>query len=146
MHINLVSEDAELSSLCQEVLRELPDNFLRTVSAASLYEADEADLYLWDFQPNVALPEHIRRNAANVLFLTHRKDLNTLRTTIEAAESNILLKPATRRTLEMFLSLAVSTRSASALRADRDEIFQCLIQTNLKLQEYDQDRTNSWRV
>jgi NtrC-family two-component system sensor histidine kinase KinB len=27
------------------------------------------------------------------------------------------------------------------LRADRDEILQCLIQTNLKLQEYDQDRT-----
>jgi signal transduction histidine kinase len=38
--------------------------------------------------------------------------------------------------------LAVSTRSAGALRADRDEILQCLIQTNLKLQEYDQDRTH----
>ena len=28
------------------------------------------------------------------------------------------------------------------MRADRDEILQCLIQTNLKLQEYDQERTN----
>jgi signal transduction histidine kinase len=142
MHINLVSEDEDLSRLCQEVLRELPGSFLRTVSAASLQEADEADLYLWDFQPHVALPEHIRRNAPNVLFLTHRKDLNALRTTIEAAECNILLKPLTRRILETFVSLAVSTRSASALRADRDEILQCLIQTNLKLQEYDQDRTH----
>ena len=32
--------------------------------------------------------------------------------------------------------------TADRLRADRDEILQCLIQTNLKLQEYDQDRTN----
>src|SRR6202049_85928 len=105
MHINLVSEDADLSSLCQEVLRELPGSFLRTVSAASLQEADEADLYLWDFQPDFALPEHIRWNAPNVLFLIHRKDLNALRTTIEAAESNILLKPLTRRIPETFLRL-----------------------------------------
>jgi signal transduction histidine kinase len=32
--------------------------------------------------------------------------------------------------------------SASLLRADRDDILQCLIGANLKLQEYDQDRTN----
>ena len=30
----------------------------------------------------------------------------------------------------------------NALRADRDEILQCLLHANLKLQEYDQDRTN----
>jgi signal transduction histidine kinase len=30
----------------------------------------------------------------------------------------------------------------NSLRADRNEILQCLIQSNLKLQEYDQDRTN----
>ena len=33
------------------------------------------------------------------------------------------------------------TSIANSLRADRDEILQCLIQANLKLQEYDQDRT-----
>ena len=31
--------------------------------------------------------------------------------------------------------------TARSLRADRDEILQCLIQANLRLQEYDQDRT-----
>ena len=31
---------------------------------------------------------------------------------------------------------------AHSLRADRDEMLQCLIQSNLQLQEYDQDRTN----
>src|SRR5207237_7947878 len=50
-------------------------------------------------------------------------------------------------TLTAFLGLAVTTQderisTAHSLRADRDEILQCLIETNLKLQEYDQDRTN----
>ena len=63
------------------------------------------------------------------------------------AEATILLKPVTRATLSAFLGLAVASQeeriSAShSLRADRDEILQCLIETNLKLQEYDQDRTN----
>jgi two-component system sensor histidine kinase ResE len=35
-----------------------------------------------------------------------------------------------------------NTDVVESLRADRDEILQCLMQTNLKLQEYDQDRTN----
>jgi signal transduction histidine kinase len=44
------------------------------------------------------------------------------------------------------MGLAVSahndqTSIANSLRADRDEALQCLIQANLKLQEYDQDRT-----
>jgi signal transduction histidine kinase len=45
-------------------------------------------------------------------------------------------------TLAAFLGTAVSAPSADSLRADRDAMLQCLIQTNLKLQEYDQDRTN----
>jgi signal transduction histidine kinase len=64
-----------------------------------------------------------------------------------SAEANILLKPITRASLSAFLGMAVSAfqerlGTATSLRADRDEILQCLIQSNLKLQEYDQDRTN----
>ena len=33
------------------------------------------------------------------------------------------------------------SNDVSSLRADRDEILQCLLHANLKLQEYDQDRT-----
>jgi signal transduction histidine kinase len=49
--------------------------------------------------------------------------------------------------MSAFLSLAAAaskeqTATANSLRADRDEMLQCLIQTNLRLQEYDQDRTN----
>ena len=77
-----------------------------------------------------------------------RKDLTDFRNrTTGAAEANILLKPVTRPTLAAFLGLALAAQeerivAAHSLRADRDELLQCLIQTNLKLQEYDQDRTN----
>ena len=61
---------------------------------------------------------------------------------------NILLKPVTRATLAAFshssppaLYANTGLSDRTALRADLDEILQYLIQTNLKLQEYDQDRT-----
>jgi signal transduction histidine kinase len=57
-------------------------------------------------------------------------------------EANILLKPFTRVTLAVFLGMAISAPTAASLRADCDTLLQCLIQTNLRLQEYDQDRTN----
>src|SRR5437868_10317967 len=81
------------------------------------------------------------------LFLIQRNDVARLNQNLGGAEANILLKPVTPATLSAFLGLAVSAHrdrisTANSLRADRDEILQCLIQTNLKLQEYDQDRTN----
>jgi two-component system phosphate regulon sensor histidine kinase PhoR len=105
-----------------------------------------SDLCVWDFQPLLPLPEAVVSNATKHLFLVHRKDLAAFRDRIEASEANILLKPVTRATLAAFLVLAVSTHETrvsadTSLKADRDEILQCLIETNLRLQEYDQDRT-----
>ena len=60
-------------------------------------------------------------------------------------DTHILLKPATRATLSDLPRVRRCPRSTNRfrehLRADRDEILQCLIQANLRLQEYDQDRT-----
>jgi len=95
----------------------------------------------------MVLPEHALSSSSKHLFLVSRKALAEFRARTSDADTTILLKPATRTTLSAFLSLAVSAyedraSAASLLRADRDEMLQCLIQTNLKLQEYDQDRTN----
>src|SRR5262249_32429403 len=64
--------------------------------------------------------------------------------------AHFILKPFTRATLRSFLDQACArflpqdsnNTSIQMLRADRDELLQSVIQTNLKLQEYDQDRTN----
>jgi signal transduction histidine kinase len=107
----------------------------------------DTDLYIWDFEPERAVPPGLRQESCKHLFLVNRKDVATFHTCLGRADANILLKPVTRTTLSAFLGLAVSAHAerlsaANGMRAERDEILQCLIQTNLKLQEFDQDRTN----
>jgi signal transduction histidine kinase len=142
MHITVISQDDDVYQLCKGCVSELPEAGIRLSRVSSIPEADvEADLYILDFQPDLSLPEQILGNSANTLLLTHRSHLAYLRTKV-ATEFNILLKPVSRPTRFVFLRLAVLSRTPSSLRADRDRFLQCLIETNLKLQEYDQDRTN----
>lgn len=143
MTIHLISTDAELHKLCAEILAEIPELAHGcTLSASSPEDAGrDANLHIWDFHPNLALPAHFMWNPLRHLFLVDRKDLPAFHQSVAAVESNVLLKPVTRATLGTFLVPAVSAAAAKSLRADRDEFLQCLIQTNLKLQEYDQDRT-----
>ena len=95
----------------------------------------------WIFHPG--LDKRLSRH----LFLVHRNEVPSFYQNPGSGDAAILLKPVTRASLSAFLGLAVSAFqdricAATSLRADRDEILQCLIQSNLKLQEYDQDRTN----
>jgi signal transduction histidine kinase len=148
MNVKLISNDRELLKLCREIVANAPDENW-TFSAAALPDeaGAEADVYLWDFQPDgKLLPDFTTHSASKHLFLVHRNDLPKFRDQITPFEANVLLKPVTQATLEVFLAQAVAAiqdreTSTSSLRADRDEILQCLIQTNLRLQEYDQDRT-----
>jgi signal transduction histidine kinase len=143
MTIELISADAELYKLCREVVSDSPE--LGPACALSAVSPDapwrEADLYIWDFLPNLVLPEQVSSNSLRHIFLVDRKDLPVFHACAGVAGSSVLLKPATHTTLATFLTHAASSGTAKSLRADRDEILQCLIQTNLKLQEYDQDRT-----
>jgi signal transduction histidine kinase len=147
MDVVLVSQDRDLYKLCREILAGIPGHH-GTVSAVGMEDADMgSDLYIWDFHPNLLLVEEMDQSPSKHLFLVHRKDLTEFHKQTGTTDINILLKPVTRATLAAFLGLAASAHqervsAASSLRAERDEIFQCLIQTNLKLQEYDQDRTN----
>jgi signal transduction histidine kinase len=145
MYVKLVSEDRDLYKLCRESLNDIPGHAWDLSAVPGQDHDDASDLWLWDYQPAMVLPEFTSHSPSKHLFLVSRKDLASFRsrTTVDA---HILLKPVTRATLAAFLGLAVSahddrTSIARSLRADRDEILQCLIQTNLKLQEYDQDRT-----
>jgi signal transduction histidine kinase len=142
MDIKLISQDAELLKACREILAEIaPGSW--TITAVSPDEADGgAGLFIWDFDPGCPIPVLVLSSPARHLFLVNREDLDTFRAVTHAREANILLKPYTRVTLTAFLGMASSAASALSLRADRDAMLQCLIQTNLRLQEYDQDRTS----
>lgn len=144
--VKLVSEDRELLKLCREVLGEICGQTWSLSAATSDSVELGSDLVLWDYQPGMLLPVHIGSHPSKHLFLVHRKDVAEFQNAIAPTEANILLKPVTRTTLQSSMGLAVSAYQerasvASPSRADRDDILQCLIQTNLRLQEYDQDRT-----
>jgi signal transduction histidine kinase len=142
MEIKLVSEDEELYKLCREILTDIPGRRWALSAVSAQNAGSDGDLYIWDFQPGILLPEHIYKSSAKHLFLVNRQDVAEFQVEMGSAGPLMLLKPVTRAALATFLTLAVTTEVTSSLMADRDEILQCLIQTNLKLQEYDQDRTN----
>ena len=108
-----------------------------------------ADLYLWDLETESEFIPNITTDRWRQFFLVDRTNVQRVRESLP--EAHILLKPLTKATLTAFLDDAckraaqapVSDAGAlQALRQDRDEILQFLMQANLKLQEYDQDRTN----
>jgi signal transduction histidine kinase len=147
MELRLISSDRDLHKLCREILFEI---FGQDSSVAVVKPEEHipgSALSLWDFHRDVPLPNHIAATASRQLFLIHRNDLAAFYQKPGAKSAPVLLKPVTRATLSAFLSFAAAVDGHDsafprALRADRDDILQCLIQTNLRLQEYDQYRTN----
>jgi signal transduction histidine kinase len=143
----LVSADPDLRLMCCEVLGQLAEDC--NVTLADINGVPPAgDVYIWDFQPGYAIPDHIAGQPAwKHLFLVERKDLGLLRQHGWCPELAVLLKPITRVTLAAFLGQALAACAgelspAATVRASSDELLQCLIQTNLRLQDYDQERTN----
>lgn len=148
MHIELVSTDKSLYKLCREALTAFRGNDW-TLKLGVTRDGALPDLVIWDCDSDVRLPRELdfeqeRKN----LFLVSRKKMTGLRERLPMAAMAILLKPVNKATLQAFLEHAVARHEKNhlmdvdALRADRDEILQCLLHANLKLQEYDQDRTN----
>ena len=149
MHIQLVSTDKQLYALCRETLSGFRGNEWTLHAGAAPDRDSSPDLFIWDCDSDVPLPRELdfeqeRKN----IFLVSRKKMAALVERLPMAAMAILLKPVHKATLRAFLEHAVArhemnrSNDVSSLRADRDEILQCLLHANLKLQEYDQDRTN----
>jgi signal transduction histidine kinase len=147
MHVILISGDGDLYKLCREILNEFNGLDWHLVKAAPENCPPDGDFYIWDSPTRIDLPQGMDQRFSKHLFLVPRSDVAKFHENAGTAEAAILLKPVTRACLSAFLGLAASTfheriSAAHSLRADRDEMLQCLIQANLQLQEYDQDRTN----
>ena len=147
MNVVLASADPDLFKLCREILNEYEGLAWRLSKAPHGTSPADADLYIWDGAPAADLPREIDGRFSKHLFLLHRNEVTTFRESLAMAEAAILLKPVTRAALAAFLGLAASAfqdhlSTPHSLRSDRDEMLQCLIQSNLQLQQYEQDRTN----
>lgn len=107
-----------------------------------------ADVYVWDYKPGLNLQSRIlERDGAQHLVLADSKALEEIGPLPQSV--CILLKPITVFTLRAFVDLALKAyelgqraREVENLRTDRDALLQYVLEVNLKLQEYDQERSN----
>jgi len=151
MRIRLISGDPFLSKLCREVLLGFKGREWDFGMIPSIEQDQGADLLIWDLQPEMQLPQNPdfdprRKN----IFLIGRKQVGELQRRLLPSGCSIVLKPVNpvllralvEETLAHFETRERSREIAEQLRLERDEMLQHLLQANLKLQEYDQDRTN----
>src|SRR5713226_6350072 len=150
MNVSLISHNDSLVRLCRETLSELFGKDLNFSVSEVGEDVGHADVYIWDFEPGLRVPDvAMGPQKQKHLFVVHPGQLNALSEQLPKRDINLLLKPVTRATLSAFLgknSAPLLQSSAQPLldsmRTDRDEMLQCLIDVNLKLQTYDQERTN----
>lgn len=142
IRLSVASADTALIATCREVLHDLESTDQGTLGAGT------AEICLWDFDPGTPVPDPEPRQT--MLYVVPAAHLDQLRASIPEAEGHILLKPVTRVVLRAFVGsvpLQQPPRNGAeneigTLRANRDEMLQHLLQANLRLQEYDQQRTN----
>src|SRR5579871_2143614 len=149
----VISDDAKVLTLCREVLRDLSETLGDWQILSSAREVPTWDVCLLDYEPGRS--RSVKQfGDQKIFYLVRPTQLESLRAEMPTAEGNILLKPVSRAVLRAFLgsvvpatqknsNTSVATPSeVGALRANRDEMLQCLLHANLRLQEYDQQRTN----
>jgi hypothetical protein len=153
LRLCVVSDDQDLIRLCREVLRELGDtSSARQVEFHSL-PVPNCEVCLWDYEPERPGPSFDGPDSPKVFYLVRPSQLQSLRQRVPSSEGSVLLKPVTRAVLGIFLASNMpknggagfsqpTSSELGSLRASRDEILQSLLHANLRLQEYDQQRTN----
>ena len=153
LKVSLISSDIHLLDACREALRELA---LGRYDIALLdphpTHLPPSDLLIWDtdYTDNTRIDHRPPTEAGRQeLFLVNRKRLHEFLTNMPFGAGSTLLKPVNKRTLQIFLEQALRRFQATnyhsvpaAVVSETDDALQCLLMANLKLQEYDQDRTN----
>jgi signal transduction histidine kinase len=151
MRIRLISSDRVLYRLCREVLLGFRKRAWDFGMVSCYAQARQADLILWDLPAETPFPETNEfEDGLRCIFLIARQHLKILQGRTELAGLNLVLKPVNPGLLRGLLEAAVSRHEsrraegqlAEQMRLERDDLLQHLLHANLKLQEYDQDRTN----
>ncbi len=147
MKVCLVSPDRGTLEICREALSGLPESAWDLVIAHLGVPLPESDIYVWNFDSEGdvhALPTGPA--PGRHIFLIHREDLDRLSELLGCRPLWVILKPVQAVTLRSFIEQAgrmlESSQNLASLREQRDRILDCLLEANLALQEFDQQRTN----
>jgi signal transduction histidine kinase len=155
LRISLVSGDAQLLEICREAVRELAlDRSDIVLLSPHQKPLPPSDLLIWDTDYTGNSTVNQRPGAADChqeLFLVSRNRLHEFLTNMPLGAGSTLLKPVSKRTLQIFIEQALlrsrlrssqSVPDSASVTSETNDPLQCLLMANLKLQEYDQDRTN----
>lgn len=147
MNLQLTSDDDSLLALCREIAAEFPATAWTLKAQPDFSVGPEVDLCLWDYRPGLFLPENVKW-ATRCFALVASRDLESFRAAHPYAEAGIVLKPVTRAVVRALMAQAIANTTQRAqyendsIRSDRDDILQCLMEANLRLQQYDLERIN----
>jgi len=136
MDIKVVSRNPAVYQLCREAIAEMPPRSC-TLCAGGDAVSTEADLVIWDIEPNSVIPSPAELSRSRHLFLVPIEEIEIFKSKFAGAEANILPKPVDRNTLSTVLGLARS----SSLCPDSDDLLHCLLESNLKLHQSHQARS-----
>jgi signal transduction histidine kinase len=141
--------------LCQEAVRELAlDRSDIVLLGARQKLLPPSDLLIWDTDytgSSINSPSPATSGSHQELFLVSRERLHEFLTRMPLGAGSTLLKPVSKRTLQIFLEQALvrsrarisqSVTDSGGVAPEANDALQCLLMANLKLQEYDQDRNN----
>lgn len=149
MRICVVSEDRSLLKWCQEILHgPWQERAELTVVGPRGPIPDQAELFLWDAEGlGEGLPALSGSRAkAHHVFLLRREQLRLLEPVLPEQAFTVLVKPVDPARLRLILGSCLdgcAPRQGMAwLEKERDTILECLLDANLLLQEYDEQRSN----
>jgi len=138
--------------MCSDILVQLHVQDLEIIAERRSPSALPCDICVWDCSLTGGLPDFpISDYRKSHLFLMERRQIRSILGKLPLEPIGLLLKPVSKSTLAAFLEQAVARCAAwdgirhtecRAEGADRDDMLQYLLQANLRLQEYDHDRTN----
>lgn len=155
MKICLFSHSSKLQDLCLEVARGLRLDSCEVVLADPKQPA-RADLYIWDVDAkawqDIKLLGPNDGQFREQLFVVDREHLIEFLRTLPLGAGATLVRPVSAAALQVFVeqtaarakSAQTNVRTIRRLSSDSDrhDLLQYLLMANLKLQEYEQTRTN----
>jgi signal transduction histidine kinase len=147
----IVGSDQRLANDCRANLERLCPGGYHMQECESSDASGGCDIYIWDFDSSPALPSAmVTAFEATKVVIVAKSSISSLRRELADCDFTYLQSPVTPLSLRAVLESATARlqlrvnegKSLSRLKLDRDRILQQLLETNLKLREHDQDRTN----
>ena len=147
----VISSNPELAAVCRSQLEHL---YPARYSIKQCQEPSEVpvgcDIYIWDYESCPDLPSAIAETGASAkLVIVEKASLSDIVHSFPGEDFTFLHKPVSALSLRVVLSSTIArlrllsgASPSSGLNFDRDFLLQKLLETNLKLHEYDQDRSN----